>query len=185
MISIANILKKIVSHLLVLSYTVQDYSKVFKLFSDFLSSSPEGYFESPKQYYEEAKKVWSFKEIPLYLTEKGSSALKEKLSEFPKVIGTGIETEPGFKKKAKPNFLYFLGQFLTIVAVKLDYMEYQDKEIYAKHKEDIEKIFDLWDSKEKMNAYHLFEKYESKNNETARRELKQKLSESAFILSKF
>ncbi len=89
---ITELFRQVGASLMVLSYTVKEIDKVFHLLADFMKGAHEDYFENPNQ---KVKK--SFKEIPLYLTEKGESALKEKLSEYPHVFqrSTGRKRRTG------------------------------------------------------------------------------------------
>jgi hypothetical protein len=82
------------------------------------------------------------------------------------------------------NVVYVIGQFLTTVATHFDYFEINDKKKYEENKDKINNLYKIWGSREGMNAYYLFKKFESKSNEVARQELEKKLSESASIMEK-
>jgi len=172
--SIHDFLKKASKYILVLGYNIQDMFKIFHILLDFLKKAPDDYFENVA-----IKK--SFKGVPLNLTEKGTTALKNNLSDYPKMHNIGeLSQEPGFKKES--NFIYVVGQFLTDVVTKIDFL-IESKSINGDSKE-IHKLYEIWGSRENMNAGSLFKKYENKNNSTARQELEDKLSRSADIIKK-
>ena len=190
--SIASMFKQVSARLMVLSYTVGEFSKIFHILLNYIKSAPEDNFESP------GKK--SFKEVPLYFTKKGERAIQEKLSEFPHVFQTGGARfnwqklkELGFAKKGEkdpghqeshPSFLYLMGQVLSALAIKIDFLEFKDKEFYKKHEDEFKALFKIWGSKENMNAYHLFSDFESMNNASARKKMENKISDSIAILDK-
>jgi hypothetical protein len=181
---VTEIFRHINAYLMVLSYSIDDISKIFNILSNFLKNAPDDFFEDPKQYYRKKK---SFKEIPLFLTDKGSAVLKKDLSEYPKILQSGtIQQEgQGEYKEAHPSFLYLVGQFLSTVATKLDYLELSNKIFYENNKNGIEKLFQIWGKKDQMNSNYLFTHFESKNNEIARKEIEKKLSDSATLLNNF
>jgi hypothetical protein len=173
---ITNILRRIGASLLILSYTGNEISKILHILSDFAKNASPDYFQDTKKHH----KKKAFKEIPLFFTDKGETALKEKLSEFPRVLGVGRADY----QNSPLNFLYLVGQFLSVVATKLDYLEVSHKEIYDKQKEDIENLFKIWGTRENMNALKLFNKFQAVDNETALKELEKQLSASAQIMDK-
>jgi hypothetical protein len=186
MISIAGMFNQISAFLMILSYTLNEFSKIFQILLDFIKNAPDDFFESPK-----SKKAYE-DEIPLFLSEKGVAALKEKLSEFPRVFGTGglqlnwrkPKDDPG-KQEAHPNFLYLMGQELSALAMRLDFLDEEKNENYEKHKPEIKALFKIWGSREHMNALSLFSAFKSNNNETARKKLEKKISDTVIILKKF
>jgi DNA-binding MarR family transcriptional regulator len=157
-----------------LGYTGKEISKILHILAEFAKNA------SPEYFVEHYKQKKAFKEIPLFFTEKGEATLKEKLSEFPRVLSVGKADY----KKSPLNFLYLVGQFLSVVATRLDYLEVTHKDVYEKQKEEIESLFKIWDSREHMNALSLFNKAQSVDNKTALKELEKKLSASAQIMDK-
>jgi hypothetical protein len=170
MISIAGMFNQISAFLMILSYTLNEFSKIFQILLDFIKNAPDDFFESPKS----------------------KKALKEKLSEFPRVFGTGglqlnwrkPKDDPG-KQEAHPNFLYLMGQELSALAMRLDFLDEEKNENYEKHKPEIKALFKIWGSREHMNALSLFSAFKSNNNETARKKLEKKISDTVIILKKF
>jgi predicted nucleic acid-binding Zn ribbon protein len=174
-ISIANLLRPLSAYMTVLSYDIKDISEIFDILSDFIKNASKDCFEDKTP----IKKA--FKDVPLFLSDKGKELIKTKLYKYPKILETGkIELSPGYKD-SNPNFIYLVGQFLTAVATKLDLLEVSDEDKYKSHKEDIAKLRSIWGNQENWNAINLFREYESKSNDLAKKDIEKKLQESAIV----
>lgn len=177
MLSFVSRIRSISANLMVLAYSAEDISKIFPLLASFIKTAPESYFETPT-----IKK--SFQGVPLFLTDKGKDALQKHLTEFPDILRHGrLEMEPGFGK-THANFLYTVGQFLTAVASKLGMAEIKLRDKFDEYKADVQKLYSIWGSEEDMNPYALFERFKSKSNSAATKEIEEKLSKSAEIMEK-
>lgn len=145
----------------------EEFSEVFGVLKEFLRNTSSEDFE--------VQEIKEKGKIPLGLPDKTKSKLKEALSDHPEVYRAGIEKDP--------NFLYLLGQFLTVLATKLDYMQVlkNDPEI----KKTARLFYHIWESHNHMNAASLFKKMKSKSNSEAKSELIPLLSRSEKISEKF
>jgi len=112
-------------------------------------------------------------DIPLVLSDNALKRLKSDLSDYPEIYRSGITARPNYEK---PNFLYLVGQFLSVIAVKMDYLEILHE---GKNLKEISKdLYKVWESRSKMNAGSLFSHMAGKSNEEAKKELIELLSES-------
>jgi hypothetical protein len=173
---ITEIFKQVSASLLVLSYTGNEISKILHILSEFSKNASPDYFQD----VEEPHKKNAFKKIPLFFSDKGETAIKGKLAEFPHVIDVA---KAGYKNSPL-NFLYLVGQFISAIAIKLDYLEVAHKDLFEKQKKEIESLFKIWGSEDKMNARSLFNRFQSIDNEPALKNLENKLSATALIIDK-
>jgi hypothetical protein len=165
--------------MIVSSYTGDQLQDILLSLTDFIKTAPEDYFELVSL----QKK--SFREVPLSLSEKGEIHLKEKLSDYQDLLKvSNFGKEPGFKDQQKPNLLYLIGKFLTLIALRISTKEVQSPDQFKEYKKDIEKLYAIWGSREKMSEGGLFAHFGSKSNSAVKGELMEKMSNSAEIMEK-
>ena len=109
--TIASYLKR-VSYFFVLATKPQDIPEILKCFVKFLKEEPVENFESTS--FEDVVKG-SAKRLPLTLNEKALKDLKIIMAPYPSVLSAGILPET-----SSMNFLYILGQFLTVITFVLE-----------------------------------------------------------------
>jgi hypothetical protein len=171
--------RKLAAIMVVSGYNGDQLQNILLSLTDFIKTAPDDYFESISL----QKK--SFREIPLYLSEKGESHLKEKLSEYHDLLKVGdFGKEPGFKGVQKPNLLYLIGKFLTMIALRISTKEVQSPDKFKEYKKDIEKLYAIWGSREEMSEGGLFNHFGSKKNDAVKGELMKKMSTSAEIMER-
>lgn len=155
------------------SYQIKDIPEIFSLFSNFIDSAPESYFIPLKSAnLQDAH----FQDVPLYLSNSGIKALKSKLHNYSDIIHSGLTFTP--------NFLYVLGQFLTIVVTKIDKLQIDSPEKFEIIKPVVNKLYKIWNSRNHMNAISLFNTYTGKNPDTVKSDLSSKLHNSYNLVQK-
>jgi hypothetical protein len=166
MMTIASYLKR-VSYFFVLATKPQDIPEILKCFVKFLKEEPVENFESTS--FEDVVKG-SAKRLPLTLNEKALKDLKIIMAPYPSVLSAGILPET-----SSMNFLYILGQFLTVITFVLETKF--EKEPWLKS------LFKIWGNREKMNARALVDEYSGKNSSAVKKEITGKLNESLKIIT--
>ena len=156
------------SSMFMLATKLQDIPDILKCFIKFLKEESVENFESTP--FED---ITSAKHVPLTLNEKALKNLKKIMAPYPSVLSAGITPE----SPITVNFLYILGQFLTVMTLILE-TKYE-KEPWLKD------LFKIWSSRQSMNARALVDKYYGKDPSTVKKDLIEKLNESVKIISKF
>lgn len=159
--TISSYLKRM-SYLLVFATKPQDIPDILKRFVKFLKEEPVENFESTP--FEDIVKG-SAKQLPLTLNDIALKDLKKIMAPYPGVLHAGILPET-----SSMNFLYILGQFLTIVTLVL--------EIKFEKEQGLKDLFKIWGGREKMNARALVDEYSGKNTSAVKKDLTEKLNES-------
>jgi hypothetical protein len=155
-----------VAFLYVLATNSQDIPDIIKRFVKFLKEEPVENFESTP--FEDIVKG-SAKRLPLTLNEKALKNLKKIMAPYPSVLSAGILPET-----SSMNFLYILGQFLTLITLVL--------ESKFENKPWLKELFKVWGSRGKMNARALVDEYSGKDPSPVKKDLIEKLNESLKII---
>lgn len=166
------------AHFLILSSQLkfENISEIFNILAEFLKKEPLSSFHSEKE-----NKFKGMKEglLPLVLTDEAEKRLKSALSKYPSVYQSGSAHK--FLSMA-----YLIGQFLVVVVSHYDFLKLvKQQELRQEELKEIDKVFnklyDIWRSRNKMNAAGVSSLIQGKTPEAAQDELIRRLSVSAKI----
>jgi hypothetical protein len=170
---ISSHLKRIASFI-VLATNLHDIPDIMKRFVSFLKEETADDFETTL--FDERGDILSnavkksSKNLPLTLKDPALKKFKEIMAPYPSILSAGT-----LPKSSTVNFLYILGQFLTVITLILE--SKFEKEPWLKD------LFKIWGSRERMNARSLVDEYSDKNTSTVKKNLIEKLNDSLFQLT--
>jgi len=118
------------------------------------------------------------KKVPLDMGKESEQRFNAALKDFPDVLASGHAGQPF------ANVLYYLGQALLRIPMIIQAISLLSDRHHLKIKdleEQSKPLFEIWGGESKMSAHWLFQRYSGESNETAIKDLTERLRKSASI----